>query len=199
MRYKDVRFFYQGKEVSVHGSVDEVRITFGKQKRSDGGDIRAQFAADHSMCVVAVLVKLFRKVRPQDLSKPVFSWEAASKHPGKGVRYVDVLKLIKDTAATCGLDSREYATHSMRRGGAAAYLLAGMPLEACKWHGRWASLESMKPYAEPAVKGLTRDLQWRVVRGVTDTAMQDKEVPREREFELWRVRQAAMKLQRRSH
>ena len=54
----------------------------------------------------------------------------------------------------------------------------------------------MKTYAEPAIKGFTRDIQWKVVRGVADTELQAKEAPREREYEKWRAREAAKKLQR---
>ena len=41
------------------------------------------------------------------------------------MRYCDVMNTLKNAAEKFGRDTSKYGTHSLRRGGASAYLLAG--------------------------------------------------------------------------
>ena len=57
------------KEFQRSGMIlHEVRITFGKQKRRDGGDVRSNFAALHKLCVVKALATLFIRRKLTDPS-----------------------------------------------------------------------------------------------------------------------------------
>ena len=188
-----------GKSTQRYDLADEVRITFGKQKRRDGGDVRSHFAADHKLCVVRALATLFLRRKFSDPSMALFSWPSGSKFRGQGVRYADMVRLVKAAAARGGLSTDEYASHSMRKGGAQAYLLAGYSLQELKLQGRWSSLDSVLGYVGHAVPSLTllKRMQRLVVRGHEDEDVLLNKPARNRNFFKWAAEQEAAKLQRR--
>ena len=51
----------------------------------------------------------------------------------------DIAKLLKDAAKSLGLDAKDYASHSLRIGGACALLASGQSELVIKLMGRWAS------------------------------------------------------------
>ena len=56
---------------------------------------------------------------------PLFAWPKGTYMREEGVRYVDMVALIKRAARYCGLEEEFYSSHSQRRGGASGYLLSG--------------------------------------------------------------------------
>ena len=146
IRVCDVEFLCRGVITKRYELADEVRITFGKQKCRDGGDVRSLYAAEHQLCVVQVLATLFQRRQFTDPSQAVFAWPSGSKNRGQGVRYADMVRIVKAAATRAGLNASEYSTHSMRKGGAQGYLMAGMSLLELKLQGRWSRIESLEGY-----------------------------------------------------
>ena len=196
VRVCDVEFFIDGVGTQRYELANEVRITFGKQKCRAGGDVRSHFAAEHKLCVVRTLAMLFLRVRHSDPSQALFAWPNGSMSKGEGVRYADMTRLIKAAAAKGGLDAADYATHSMRKGGAQAYLLAGYSLQELKLQGRWSSLDSVLGYVGQAVPSLTllKRMQWLVVRGHEDEGVLLNKPARNRDFLKWAAEVEAVKL-----
>ena len=69
---------------------------------------------------------------------------------------------MKDAAEACGRDTSKYGSHSLRRGGACAYLLAGVDVHMIAIWGRWADVKTDHLYIEPAVASLMKGAQGKV-------------------------------------
>ena len=214
LRVKDVRFYIKGREIKCSNDfnkADEARITFGKTKTTEGGEVRGHFATKHACCVVKALAKMLQERDTSDGDAPLFAWPAGSGMRGEGVRYIDMVDLIKSAATACGLEASEYSSHSQRRGGASAMLLSGaMTMEECRIYGRWRSLSSLKLYIEPALGALARGSQdrflldaktsKRLMSATVNHELLQVEPPRERDFMRMRAAKAADKMrQARSH
>ena len=214
LRVKDVRFYIKGREIKCSkdfNKADEARITFGKTKTTEGGEVRGHFATKHACCVVKALAKMLQERDTSDGDAPLFAWPAGSGMRGEGVRYIDMVDLIKSAATACGLEASEYSSHSQRRGGASAMLLSGaMTMEECRIYGRWRSLSSLKLYIEPALGALARGSQdrflldaktsKRLMSATVNHELLQMEPPRERDFMRMRAAKAADKMrQARSH
>jgi len=110
------------------------------------------------------------------------------------VRYHDSRRLAQRAAELCGRDTRAYATHSWRRGGASSYLLAGCSLQAVQLYGRWALLSSLKLYVEPVLGQLLGGAQEKVLSGHEEVKMIDRPEPRPRIFNMHRAKEAVQRL-----
>ena len=195
LRFKDVKFYCRGRLTTNYSSADEARMTFGKTKTTAGGEVRAHFATEHSCCVVKALAALFTARGSGEEDAPLFSWPKGSDQRGEGVRYSDMVELIKSAARYCGLDASMYSSHSQRRGGASQYLLSGaMSLEECRIFGRWKTLTSLRLYIEPGAGRLAKGGQKAVLSGKVDVDMLQMEPPRERDLMRLRAKKAARKL-----
>ena len=191
LRKKDVKFFLKGQPTLNFARADEVRVTFGKTKTTGGGEVRAHFATNHSCCVVRALAEIFIHEDSADGEAPLFGWPKGTDMRGEGVRYVDMVALIKRAARYCGLEEEFYSSHSQRRGGASGYLLSGaMTLEEVRVYGRWRSLSSLKLYIEPGMGALAVAAQSKVLSGHEDVNMMKMEPPRERDFMRMRAAKA---------
>ena len=118
----NVSFFRDGVRLpSDFHHADEVRATFGATKRG-GGETRSVWRAYGPLCLVSALADLleFEPRRRSDI--PLFSWFAGSTRTGAGVRYYDIMKIIKQAAVLLGDDAKSYGSHSIRRGAATCYL-----------------------------------------------------------------------------
>ena len=78
------------------------------------------------------------------------------------------MQILKDAAEACGRDTARYGTHSLRRGGGSAYLLAGKTLEAVAFYGRWADVGTCRLYVEPSASHLMRGAQDKVNSGMEE-------------------------------
>ena len=187
IRVCDVEFLCRGVITKRYELADEVRITFGKQKCRAGGDVRS------------LLATLFQRRQFMDPSQAVFAWPSGSKNRGQGVRYADMVRIVKAAATRAGLNVSEYSTHSMRKGGAQGYLLAGMSFLELKLQGRWSRIKSLEGYIGHAVPqlNLLKNMQWRVVRGHEDQELLANKPARDRTFMRWAAEQEPAKLRRR--
>ena len=103
-----------------------------------------------------------KKIQHKKKNTPLFAWADKSKRPGEGVRYCDIMSLVKDAAEACGRDTSKYGSHSLRRGGACAYLQAGVDVHMITIWGRWADFKTVQLYIEPAVASLMKGAQDKV-------------------------------------
>ena len=191
LRAMDVAFYRQGVVTTDYTSADEVRLTWGKQKTSAGGEIRSMKACGSEMCVVKALATMFSRIHMHNKRQPLFSWPDSVTMPGHGVRYTDMLDLMKLAAERCGRDTTKFGTHSLRRGGACAYLSSGATLEQLCFHGRWAP-GSRAPiaYVQEGVGMLLGDMQAKVLRGDVAHAVLERAPPRERVMRQFEVSRA---------
>jgi len=199
IRLMDVRFYVKGVQIySKFHLADEVEITLGKQKASDGGEKRRHTASktNQDLCVVRILALLVTKKGSAARHLPLFTWARGSKRAGDGLRYHDSRMLAQKAAELCGRDTRAYATHSWRRGGASSYLLAGCSLQAVQLYGRWALLSSLKLYVEPVLGQLLGGAQEKVLSGHEEVKMVDRPEPRPRIFNMHRAKEAVQRLAR---
>ena len=193
LRVGDVTFFRNGRRTTDLLRADEVRLVlnFGKQKASRGGETRSIFACESDLCVVRALAHLLMHVSCVDKHKPLFAWPSTVNRPGCGLRYCDMLALLKLAAKKCGRDVSQFGTHSLRRGGGCAYLASGSTLQQVTYHGRWApDSKAVHAYVEDGAGRLLASHQARVLDGGIRTAVLDRQPPRPRlvrEFEISRA------------
>ena len=161
--------------------------------------MRSVFAVDHPLCAVRTLGRLFEKLDDPESPRPLFSWLRGSSHAGVGVRYCDVMNVIKNAAQRCGYDTAMYATHSLRRGGASAMLLSGaMTLPEVKTFGRWKGETSCRLYVEEGARAVAKHAAWIAVRGGVAEHMQDRAPPRPREQRQVELNRVAQRLRQAS-
>ena len=81
------------------------------------------------------------------------------------VTYCGIMTLVKDAAEAGGRSTSKSGSHSLRRGGACAYLLPGVDVHMIAIWGRWADVKTVQLYIEPAVASLTKGAQDKVNNG----------------------------------
>lgn len=191
LRVRDVVLKRDGKVLrSGFAQADELVVILGRGKTTEGGEVRKQFKSSESkLCVVTVVGLMLDRMDLSRPEEPLFAWPARSRRPGQGVRYHDMMSLLKAAAEATGRDTSKYGTHSLRRGGASSYLLAGSDVEEVALYGRWKDVRSCGTYVEPAVGDLMRGLQDKVNKGLRVRDMELKQPARARRHQL---RRAAM-------
>ena len=194
VRVCDLIFKRGGKQIfASFRSADEVMLVLGRGKTTEGGEVRSHFKSNGSpLCVVLALAELAERIDMSDRQRPLFAWKVGSRRNGEGVRHCDVMRIIQGAAEGCGRDTKLFGTHSLRRGGAASYLLAGQSIESVALFGRWANTQTVRGYIEPAARTLMKGYQDRVNHGFEDPCIILKEKPRERDMQLFRARRRAM-------
>jgi len=78
--------------------------------------------------------------------------------PGVHVRRAQVVKTIKQCVSWLGLDKEAFSGHSLRRGGATSYALAGVSDATIRTMGRWRSF-SYQHYIEAPDSAISRAMQ----------------------------------------
>ena len=196
LRRGDVRFFINGQRITTRlWRATEVQIVFGRSKTTEGGEVRSHTAVPGSkFCVVAALAMLCDRLDMSAKEEPLFKWLSGSRRKGEGARYPDMMALLKKAGENIGLDQKDVGTHSLRRGGAQTYLLAGATLHACQVWGRWKSESSLRRYVEGTVGNLMAGFAAKVIRGEEDPTLLKKEPPRPRDVMLFRAKQRLNKI-----
>jgi len=189
LRIVDVVFCRAGRRLhSAFHTADELTLILGRGKTTEGGEVRTHVRSRNpKLCVVRVMGRLFDSIDRSKEEKPLFAWAEGSKRNGEGVRYCDVMQLLKTAAEACGHEAQHYGTHSLRRGGASAYVLAGGSVEEVAIFGRWRSSQAVRLYVEPAARGLMLGLEDKVNDGCRDEQLILRRPPRPREAELLRA------------
>lgn len=194
-RVCDLIFKRNGKVIkNNYRQADEMLAILGREKCTEGGEVRSQQrSAVTDLCVVQTMGRLYEKLQYGDKNRPLFTvtWSRGSKRPGQGVLYCDIMQILKDAAEACGRDTERYGTHSLRRGGGSAYLMAGKTLEAVAFYGRWADVRTCRLYVEPSASHLMRGAQDKVSSGVEEPHYILRQPARPREFQ---IKRAAAKL-----
>jgi hypothetical protein len=121
-------------------------------------------------------------------NEALFRWFPDSKRGGEGMRYSDMMALLKKAGENLEIEQKNVGTHSLRRGGAQAYLLAGATLQQVQFWGRWKSDTSMRLYVEGTVGATLRGLAARVIRGEEDPTLLRLEAPRPRDMQIFRAK-----------
>ena len=185
-------FFFKRKGRRLHSNFagsDELSIVFRRGKTTEGGEVRTHVRDDKdpTLCIVSTMGRLFDRMDRSNSELPVMAWPEGSKRAGEGVRYCDVMQLLKTAAEQCGRSSSDYGTHSLRRGGASAYVMAGASVEEVAIFGRWRDSQSVRLYVEPAARGLLLGLEDKVNRGERDDQLLLRRPPRERHEQVMRA------------
>ena len=129
-----MKFLLKGVQIYANlECADQVEVTLGKQKCSLGGERRCHTASHEvpDLCVVRILALFVTRQGRSNPNLPLFGLVRGSKHAGDGVRYHDMRQMAQRAAELCGRNTKDYATHSWRRGpgGASAYLMSGCTLQ----------------------------------------------------------------------
>ena len=136
------------------------------------------------------------KIQHKKKTTPLFAWSDKSKRPGVGVKYCGIMTLVKDAAEACGRDTSKYGSHvhSLRRGGACAYLLAGVDVQTIAIWGRGADVKTVQLYIEPAVASLMKGAQDKMNNGEVEPNLKLRAEERPRAEQISRARKAAEQL-----
>jgi len=123
-------------------SVVEVVICLKKSKTDQGrkGVVRSTQRTNEEACGVEAIVSFIKQRRAHGIhqnNQPFFRWESDWRDGCLTREHVsDHMKL---TASSLNMDPSEYASHSLRIGGATAMAAAGIPHLLIKRFGRWMS------------------------------------------------------------
>lgn len=72
-----------------------------------------------------------------------------------------MVRTLKGGAESLGAPAEDYATHSLRIGGATTMINEGVPIETVRRHGRWMSINMWRRYAHTTnelMKGVARTM-----------------------------------------
>ena len=106
-------------------------------------------SGDEDTCVVRALAKHLEVVVSRtDGEAPDPGTAIFTKADGSVLRRSEVSKVLKEAAMAAGVPKAKVASHSLRRGGASAYIAAGASESATRRHGRWTS-EAYEAYVFP--------------------------------------------------
>jgi hypothetical protein len=150
LRRCDVKFYKDGKLCSAKDFPTEMEIFIRGSKTDPGmqGCYRSHFATGGVLCPVKAMVRWIlltdKKCSPED---PIFTFPKKIKgadgktkcptvpHLVRG----DVVRILKEEAASQGLSEETVSTHGLRIGGATAMHKAGASTAVIQILGRWAS------------------------------------------------------------
>jgi hypothetical protein len=132
--------FYDGNERPCkvrHATMVGFVLRGGKNSQFGRNEIRYQFATgDPLLCPVRGLAW----IRIANRAHKTQPWEPIARAgPNHGVENGHIVQLLKEAAATLGLNPANYSTHSIRIGGSTALLNSGANPLVIKLLGRWLS------------------------------------------------------------
>ena len=158
----DVQFRGEGGQLlpwSDFERVTEVTLTLFSDKNSLGTCTRSVMAVPGSdVCVVEAMKELCRAWRREFRRDPMDQEPLFMKDTKTVYRRKDISKVLKDAAVAAGIPEGRISSHSLRRGGATAYVAAGAPEPAVQNFGRWTS-DAYKGYVYAHSGSLTAALR----------------------------------------
>jgi hypothetical protein len=119
------------------GTVMTLEITSTKNKL--GRCTRSIEESPSKLCAVKALKKLHAKIKEVTGEYPPPDQAVCQRSSGKFLTRDEVSRVLQAAALQCGVSPKLVASHSLRRGGATTYSLAGVPDEDIKRFGRWLS------------------------------------------------------------
>jgi len=93
-----------------------------------------------SVCPVKAVKKIFQAYVEFHGQPPPKEAAVFSKKDGSVLRRGEISEWLKTGAEACGIPKAKVASHSLRRGGASAYVAAGLSDDHICRFGRWTSL-----------------------------------------------------------
>jgi hypothetical protein len=120
-----------------HGTVMTLEITSTKNKL--GRCTRTVEESDSELCAVKAMKELHAIIKKDTGSYPHPDQAICEKSSKEFLTRGDLSKVLQVAARQCGVSPKLVASHSLRRGGATTYSLAGVPDEDIKRFGRWLS------------------------------------------------------------
>ena len=90
-----------------------------------------------------------------------------------------MMMMVKSAGVALGEDAKDYGSHSYRRGGATAYMAAGVPYETVRMFGRWKS-DCARRYID-AWAGMMTEAASLVNQGHVAAPVQGRGQPRARD------------------
>jgi len=129
----------QPHEVTPEG-VHAATYSLISTKNSFGRCTRTLAAnAENTACPVRLVAQLYQLLYKQTRRKPDPAQPVFQYADGTVMRRDRMSLLLREFIKACKLDSRLFASHSLRRGGCVVYHANNIPLETIKRMGRWES------------------------------------------------------------
>ena len=95
--------------------------------------------SESELCAVKALKKLHAKIKEMTGAFPHPDQAICERSSGEFLTRDEVSRVLQAAALQCGVSPKMVASHSLRRGGATTYSLAGVSDEEIKRLGRWLS------------------------------------------------------------
>jgi hypothetical protein len=136
-----------------------VHITVRSAKNDEDGEgfkyhhRRQVIGGKVSMCLATDMFNYSCKAKPLN-ADPFFSFQV-NENQRKWLNYEKYNEFIKSIAIACGLNSKNFSTHSLRIGGATLLAAAGHPNHYIQRMGRWKSDAYMK-YIHFAISSMNK-------------------------------------------
>jgi hypothetical protein len=136
IRRKDIRWKRNGRYITHFWMADEVEIHIRSSKTDQvgAGAFRTMKASGETLCVVKAMQEVFALGLTMENSAPFLMTPT-----GIMITREMVSDLLKKAASDLGEPSDEFASHSLRRGGATALYSKGYSREEIMYMGRWKS------------------------------------------------------------
>lgn len=140
---------FKASDLRVYPEAQQVEFHFRKSKTDPGGvgasvRVDARSVPGLDLCKLAVEYQCLLRAAGVGLDGPLFGWDADARKPyackGDGI-VTRLRRLLEEAGREAGtrVDTKAYAGHSLRRGGAQALRDAGVPREVIMAIGRWRS------------------------------------------------------------
>ena len=92
------------------------------------------------VCVVEGVKRILRAYKAELGRFPPKEASLFTFSDGKVFTRAQISEVLRAGAMECGVSSSRVASHSLRRGGASCYAVAGVPHESIRQFGRWQSM-----------------------------------------------------------
>jgi hypothetical protein len=131
----------------VHTWGIEITVKWSKtiQCRERKLSVPIPYIPGHPLCPVSAVIQAFQLSQGAPGLGPAFIYPAM--HGFESLRYPRFIKMLRDFLTRLGLNPKQYAGHSFRRGGATFALQAGIPSDIIMQLGDWKS-DAYRAYLE---------------------------------------------------
>ena len=111
-----------------------------------------------SVCPIRAIKRLLSAYVNHHGEYPKEEQAVFAKENGESITRDEISRWLKEAAAACGIPKAMVASHSLRRGGASAYVAAGLSDDHVCRFGRWTSM-AYKAYVYQHAEALKGALQ----------------------------------------
>jgi integrase len=131
----------------VHSWGIEIKVKWSKtlQYRERSLSVPIPFIPGNKLCPATAVIRAFKLSREAHASGPAFVFPVL--HGLVALCYPRFISMLRDFLVRLGLNPKQYAGHSFRRGGATFALQAGIPIDVIMTQGDWKS-DAYKAYID---------------------------------------------------